>query len=163
MPAIARVATTMTLALGIIATGAPAAADSGAAARDAYLREHPGGTPLGPNEIGYQNGAFIITLTRPATTRAAADCPTGWYCFYDGPNYTYPRGRLSSCGFQNLGTYGWRDRTESVHYNVSTGSVTFINETGSTDTNLFTASTTNRRLPTVTPHGNRADYTFRSC
>jgi hypothetical protein len=128
----------------------------------AYLTSHPGGRQINPTDISYGNGAFIVSVVRLAPL-AAPDCPSGWFCFYDGINYGYPRGKLSSCGFQDLGTWGWRNRTESVHYNMSTGSVTFINETGTTDTSLFSVSTSRRTIADVSPYRNQADYVYRYC
>jgi hypothetical protein len=131
----------------------------------AYLTSHPGGRQINTTDIAYGNGAFIVSVV-PAAPRvgtAALDCPSGWFCFYDGVNYGYPRGKLSDCGFQDLGTWGWRNRTDSVQYNLSTGSVTFINETGATDTSLFSVSTTKRTIADVSPNRNQADYVYRSC
>lgn len=50
---------------------------------------------------------FVVTYALPSSTgpisvAASPDCPTGWFCFYDGAAYVYPRGRLSSCGFQGV-------------------------------------------------------------
>lgn len=147
------------------ATAAPALATppDGTSPRDAYLVAHPGGTAISNTEISYSGGIFIVTVSPATGTRASADCPSGWFCFYDGVNFGYPRGRLSSCGFQDLGTWGWRNRTESAHYNASSGSASFINESGSTDTTLFQISPSRRQLATVSPHGNKADYVYRYC
>ena len=41
-------------------------------------------------------------------------------------------------------------------------SVAFLNETGSTDTVLFTAGTSRRTVADVNPHRNKADYVSRS-
>jgi hypothetical protein len=132
---------------------------------DAYLASHPGGHQIGATEVEYGNGAFIVTVV-PSTPRIAAaapDCPAGWFCFYDGANFGYPRGKLSDCGWQDLGTWGWRNRTDSVQYNLSTGSVVFINETGATDTSLFSVGTTKRTIADVSPNRNQADYVYRYC
>jgi hypothetical protein len=147
----------------IAATAAPARAADVQAQVDAYLAKHPGGTQIGPADIAYSGGRFVVTVVRTGLAAAAPDCPSNWFCFYDGVNYTYPRGKLSDCGAQDLGTWGWRNRTASVHYRMSTGSVTFINESGSTDTPLFTASTTRRTIPDVTPYRDTADYVYRTC
>jgi hypothetical protein len=128
---------------------------------DAYLAGHPGGVQTGPRDISY-GGALIVTVSRDISAAAVADCPSGWFCFYDTVSYGYPRGRLSSCGFQDLGTWGWRNRVESVHYNMSSGTVAFLNEAGATDTVLFTAGTTRRTIADVNPNRNKADYVSRS-
>jgi hypothetical protein len=128
----------------------------------AYLVSHPGGRQINTTDIEYGNGRFIVTVAQ-VVPLASPDCPSGWYCFYDGVNFTYPRGKLSDCGFQDLGTWGWRNRTDSVHYNMSSGSVTFINETGTTDTSLFSVSTTRRTIADVSPYRNMADYVYRFC
>lgn len=155
-------------ALLLVAAGTPAAAephvDGTAQSRvDAYLAAHPGGKQINATEISYGDGAFVVTVVPQPGTLGAPDCPSGWFCFYDVINYGYPRGKLSDCGWQDLGWWGWRNRTESVHYNMSIGSVVFIDETGSIDTSLFTASTTRRTIPDVNPYRNRADYVYRYC
>ncbi|MET8251417.1 DUF6082 family protein [Micromonospora sp. NPDC005197] len=73
-------------------------------------------------------------------TLVAADCPSGWYCFYEWPNYGYPRGRLSDCGRQSLATWQWQFRVESAHYNLGSGSVSFYYY----DTRLFDIGAANR-------------------
>ncbi|MFC0528811.1 peptidase inhibitor family I36 protein [Phytohabitans kaempferiae] len=153
-----------TTTVAITATAAPARAADVKDRVDAYLAAHPGGVRIGGADIAYGGGRFIVTVTRTDLAAAAApDCPANWFCFYDGTNYTYPRGKLSDCGAQDLGAWGWRNRTASVHYRMSTGSVTFINETGSTDTPLFTASTGRRTIPDVAPYRDMADYVYRTC
>jgi len=154
----------LVLSTGAAATAAPAG--SGATVQrqvDVYLAAHPGGVQINSTEISYAGGAFVVTVVRPAGTFASPDCPAGWFCFYDRTNFNYPRGKLRDCGWQDLGWWGWRDRTESVHYNLSLGSVVFINETGATDTAIFTVSTTKRTIADVYPNRNRADYVFRYC
>lgn len=140
-----------------------------------HLAAYPGGVRISATRIAYAGGAFVITFTRPATdgatgagpaTAAAADCPSGWFCFYDGVNYAYPRGELSDCGWQDLSQYGWHDRTEAVHSRVGS-SVSFINHAAGTsshgsDQTLFTIAA-NGRDPDVDPHRNRADHVNRNC
>jgi hypothetical protein len=189
--AIARTAAVLAVALVTVltATAAPAGASTAVASPphpagaavtgsasstvqqqvDAYLAEHPGGNQINPTEIAYPGGfvvalAPVAALAPPAPNlAAAADCPSGWFCFYDGINYRYPRGRLSDCGFQDLARWGWTNRTESVHYNMSSGSVTFYNHTSSGDTPLFTISTTRRTDNDVSPYRNQADRVYRTC
>ncbi|MFV2012655.1 MULTISPECIES: peptidase inhibitor family I36 protein [unclassified Micromonospora] len=158
------------LAVAVLATGLqPGVAAAGPTAvqsrMDAYLAAHPGGTQIDETDIAYSGGMFIVSVVRTAEAGplAGPDCPGGWFCFYDGTNYTYPRGRLSDCGWQDLGRWGWRNRTESVHYNLNYGSTTFLDETGSTDTKLFVVDTARRTVPDVSPHRNRADYVYRAC
>ena len=129
---------------------------------DTWLHRHPGGTQISARDLSYVGGALIVTLARDPNVSAAADCPSGWYCFYDGVNYTYPRGKLSSCGWQNLATWAWQNRIESVHYNMSTGTIAFLNETGTTDTVLFTAGTNQRTIADVGANRNKADYVSRT-
>lgn len=125
----------------------------------AYLATHPGGKPLSDNEIGYGDGAFIVTLTPPPRPLAAPDCPAGWFCFYDRPSYGYPRGRLSDCGLQNLATWGWQDLTESAYYNMSSGRVVFLNNSQP----LFEISTRQRGRADAYPYRNLADHVRRYC
>src|SRR3954452_9897991 len=95
------------------------------------LRLAPGGRQTAPHEVSYDGGKVVITVAMPGAARAAAaggypDCPAQWFCFYDGPNWTYPRGKLSDCGWQDLGRYGWNDRTESVD-NYTANDIDFYN------------------------------------
>lgn len=125
-----------------------------------YLADHPGGVIVNDNEISYDGGRFVVTLTRPAHTRAAvADCPSGWFCFYDRTGYGYPRGRLSDCGRQNLATWGWQYRVESAHYNLASGSVAFL-YSGS---RLFSVGAAARALGDVAPYRNWATHVHRYC
>jgi hypothetical protein len=85
------------------------------------LRIAPGGKQTAVNEVSYDDGRFVVTYALPGARAAALpDCPSGWFCFYDGTNFNYPRGRFSDCGWQDLGRYGWSDRTSSI--DNSTGS-----------------------------------------
>jgi ABC-type glycerol-3-phosphate transport system substrate-binding protein len=146
-------------------SGDPASADPIEQLIEAYLAAHPGGVRINETELAYDGGTFIVGVA-PSTgvaMFAAPDCPNGWYCFYDGTNYAYPRGRLSDCGWQDLGNWGWRNRIESAHYNLSYGNTTFLDETGATDTKLFVISTSARTIADVSPHRNRADYVYRAC
>ncbi len=154
------------LALSLLAA-APSygASDQVQRSVDAYMASHPGGHQISATDVSYGNGKFIVTVVKLKSqiTPAALDCPSGWYCFYDYVNFGYPRGKLSDCGWQDLGTWGWRNRTDSVQYNLSVGSVVFINETGSTDTALFSVSTSKRTIANVDPYRNQADYVYRYC
>ncbi|MEJ3750775.1 peptidase inhibitor family I36 protein [Actinomycetes bacterium KLBMP 9797] len=129
---------------------------------DAYLAANPGGTQINETEIAYDDGALIVTVTAPVGTLATADCPSGWFCFYESPNFTYPRGRLSDTGWQDLNWWGWRNRTESVHSNTSC-TVYFLGETGATDTVLFSVAPGRRTRSDVAPYRNQADYVYRQC
>ncbi|MEU8267212.1 peptidase inhibitor family I36 protein [Sphaerisporangium sp. NPDC049002] len=84
------------------------------------LKIAPGGVQTSRNEISYADGTFVVTYALPerVTVAAVADCPSGWFCFYDGKDFGYPRGKLSSCGWQDLANWGWNDRTTSVHNNI---------------------------------------------
>lgn len=93
------------------------------------LQRFPDGMQIAENEVAYDGGAFVMTFALPEQAiapRAAPDCPAGWFCFYDHPNFGYPRGKLSDRGWQDLASFGWSDRIESVHNNTSTA-VEFIN------------------------------------
>jgi hypothetical protein len=133
---------------------------------DAYRLSHPGGKQISATEISYRGGAFIVAVVRPANTPDGADCPSGWFCFYDGTNFVYPRGRLSSCGWQDLSWYGWSDRTESAHYNLASGQVWFIDHSGadhSDDTPLSHVDADVRARYDMAPHRNMADHVYRYC
>lgn len=105
---------------------------------------------------------------RTLSAAGVADCPSGWFCFYDGDNFGYPRGKLSDCRWQDLGVYGWNDRTNSVHNNTSS-LVEFHQHldygnpaNGHTyDYTIFGISAYNSS-PHVNP-SNQADHTYRYC
>lgn len=124
-----------------------------------YLAEHPGGKAINDNEISYQDGELVVTLRPPFGVLATADCPSGWYCFYELPNFGYPRGRLSSCGRQNLATWQWQYRIESAHYNLGSGSVSFYYF----DTKLFTIGVGNRVRSDAAPYREWPNYVDRYC
>jgi Peptidase inhibitor family I36 len=87
---------------------------------DLQLKLAPGGKQTSVNEVSYDGGRFVVTYALPNAITGYPDCPSGWFCFYDGYNWGYPRGRLSSCGWQDLAWWGWNDRTNSI--DNSTGS-----------------------------------------
>jgi len=147
------------LVMPLVTTGTRAAGQTVDPA-SAYLAAHPGGTKISANEVGY--GPLVVTVNRPLAATAVADCPAGWFCFYAGINYTYPRGKLSSCGYQSLADYGWANRIDSVYYDMQNGKVTFYND-AAVDTALFTVSTATRGDADVSPNGDKADYVYRTC
>ena len=160
------VAAIAALNLLLAAPQTPAGADPGGMSADEYLAKYPGGKKISPTEVSYSNGAFIVTTRRSAGTLVGPDCPSGWFCFYDGVNYGYPRGKLSSCGWQDLASWGWNDRTESVHYMLNTGRVWFINHVGtghSNDFNVFDVGVSFRTRSDVSPYRNIADHVNRIC
>lgn len=136
---------------------------------DAHLKAYPGGVQTGPYEITYGNGRFVMTFVRTEPAVAGApDCPWGWFCFYDSVNYGYPRGKLSDCGWQDLDEWGWSNRTESVHYNLASGSVAFINHavgqtSHSFDVAVFGAGTSATTIADTLPYRNTADHVQRYC
>ncbi|MET8372562.1 peptidase inhibitor family I36 protein [Micromonospora profundi] len=125
----------------------------------AYLAAHPGGKAINDNEISYDGGAFVVSLRRPIGTLAAADCPSGWFCFYEWPNYGYPRGRLADCGRQSLATWQWQFRVESAHYNLGSGTVSFYYY----DSRLFDIGAGNRVRSDASPYRNWPNYVERRC
>jgi hypothetical protein len=144
--------------LTALLAGAPRAEADPSAVAD-YLAKHPGGTVLNDNEISYADGRFVVTLVKPPTANAIADCPAGWFCFYDRTAYGYPRGRLSDCGWQSLITYGWQDRVESVYYNLPRGSVEFRDY----GTPIFSVTAAAKADSDVSPFRNRATEVYRRC
>ena len=132
-----------------------------------HLAAYPGGTQINATEISYAEGKFVITFAPPEMSTQAADCPSSWFCFYDQVNFGYPRGKLSDCGWQDLAWWGWQDRTESVHYNFSAGSVSYLQHGGaadhSSDYTLFGVSSAVRTDSDVAPYRNMADHVYRFC
>ena len=137
------------------------------AATAAYLATHPGGVPLDSNEISYSGGTFVVTVTPPLGPSFYPDCPAGWFCFYQYTYYGYPRGRLSSCGWQDLATWGWQNRVESAYYNLLNGATSFIQHSPGTshiqDYTLFTIGVGLRGIVDVAPYRQMADYVYRYC
>jgi hypothetical protein len=164
--AVAGVALTV-IALAMPSAAAPPSTTPLQAQINAHLAAYPGGTQIGATEISYADGKFIMTFVAAEKSTSAADCPSGWFCFYDQVNYGYPRGKLSSCGWQDLSWWGWQDRTESVHYNMSSGSVAFLNHWTAPDHSfdyiLFSISTSSRTDNDVSPYRNMADHVYRYC
>lgn len=102
------------------------------------------------------------TRTPPAdtTTLAAVTCPSGWFCFHEEADFGNPRGKLSSCGWQNLATYDWTNRIDAAYYNLSAGSASFYESNG---TYLFQVSAGNRSLSDVGSKKDKADKVYRAC
>ncbi|GIJ06859.1 peptidase inhibitor family I36 protein [Micromonospora andamanensis] len=151
----------------LLGVTAPAPALAGPTERSAvsvdltrYLAVHPGGTVLNDNEISYQDGELIVTLKPAVGVYGVADCPSGWFCFYEWPHYGYPRGKLSSCGWQNLANWSWQFRVESAHYNLGNGYVAFYYHQSQ---ELFRVGVGNRVRSDAAPHRNWANYVYRHC
>jgi len=165
------------LALTLLGTALPSPApaqpaepgDDVQAQIDAQLKAFPGGVQTGPYEVSYDNGGFVITFARSdLATAGVADCPRGWFCFYDAVNFGYPRGKLSDCGWQDLARWGWSNRTESAQYNISSGSVAFIDHDEEYpyhehDVALFGMGTTQPMIYDAYPYRNIADHVMRYC
>jgi hypothetical protein len=132
-----------------------------------YLQEHPGGVIINQNTIAYDNGSLLIDVGTSSPNSRASDCPAGWFCFYAGLYFDYPRGRLSGCGWQDLHDWGWNDRISSVAYNMSSGSATFYQHERSPshtgDTPLFTVGVNHRSIADVGSASLKADHVFRQC
>ncbi|MBB5868978.1 hypothetical protein F4553_002357 [Allocatelliglobosispora scoriae] len=131
------------------------------------LADHPGGTQISPTEASYGDGKLVVTLDEPSSSSGlSADCPAGWFCFYSEPDYRGVRGKLSDCGWSDLYLWGWGDHISSVYYNVSSGSVDFLDHRGSGghagDELLFSLSVTKRGIRLV-PQPNRADHVNHHC
>jgi hypothetical protein len=147
---------------------------------NAHLKRAPGGEQISKNQISYLGGRFIMTFALPGQTegtdptRVASDdnsilssrCGRGWFCFFDGVNFTYPRGQLSDCGWQDLQDFGWSDRTESAAQNLAYGWVEYQNHTSGghgNDVHLFHTDTLWDEDSNVAPYRNMADHVWRSC
>jgi hypothetical protein len=130
-----------------------------------YLAAHPDGKQISPNEVSFNGGSFVIVFNRPPGE--GSGCPSGWFCFYDRLNFGGQLGKLSSCGWQDLGYYGWADRIQSVYNAQSYGTVTFLEHYGSyghtSDAPLFSVNSSYRAMANVWPYGGRADHVNRHC
>lgn len=129
-----------------------------AAAPVTHATSAPGITPLDNPPLAHPRLADTASIT----TQAVADCPAGWFCFYDKPNYGGHRGKLSACGYQDLAAFGWKNRIESVYYDLRNGKVTFYND-AAVDLALFTVSVAAPGDTDVNPHRDKADYVYRTC
>lgn len=138
---------------------------------DAHLKRAPGGKQINENEISYGDGRFVVTFALPGQDSGtdhrklnASDCnTTGWYCFYDGINFTYPRGRLSDCGWQDLDDFGWSDRTESVAQPPYEWYVLYLNHLDSGDQTIFWTDDLWNEDSDVSPYRNMADHADKWC
>jgi hypothetical protein len=102
------------------------------------LRQHPGGTQIGPTRIAWHDGAVVLDLstpvsrarTSPAASGAAVSpnitiygCPAGYYCFYALRDFGGRMLQLSTCPTGSnpiyLSTYGFADVTSSWVVNRS--------------------------------------------
>ncbi|GII59816.1 hypothetical protein Pth03_82050 [Planotetraspora thailandica] len=101
---------------------------------DAELRDQialqmkiaPGGKQTSINEVSYNNGKFVVTYALPGQRAlGVADCPAGWFCFYQDINFGYPRGKLSDCGWQDLRTYGWGNRISSADNSIDFSAIDY--------------------------------------
>jgi hypothetical protein len=125
---------------------------------------HPGGTPVGNNEISYSGGGLVVTVAAPTRSgphvRAhTPDCPAESYCFYDRTDFGYPRGVLSACGWTDLTAWGLQDRIESGYANVTRGSVIFFDR----HLPLYRLDADHPGNPDVIPYRNRATRVYRTC
>ncbi|GAB2957851.1 peptidase inhibitor family I36 protein [Saccharothrix stipae] len=165
------------VALGVLTAVAPAAATSDEsllgrqatstaelqAQVDLQLEVAPGGTQISANEVSYDGGRFVVTFAEPGVRALGSpDCPSGWFCFYEYTGFGYPRGKLSDTGWQDLGAYGWHDRTASVHNNTGTA-VDFDNHTvGGHENDVYLFCVGARSSDSdVSPHRDRADHVYR--
>lgn len=144
---------------------------------DDHLRRFPGGVQINENEISYNGGSFVMTFAKPnspqsrqAGTQGTNDCPLGWYCFWDGINFTYPRGILSDCGWQDLFDFGWHDRTESVaQTSPNPVWVTYSGHEGTTpdhsgdDVYFFTDGSARTISAVPVNVRNAADHAYKNC
>ncbi|WP_344055000.1 peptidase inhibitor family I36 protein, partial [Planotetraspora silvatica] len=138
---------------------------------DAELRDQialqmkiaPGGKQTSLNEVSYDNGKFVVTYALPGQQVAlgVADCPSGWFCFYDNINFGYPRGKLSSCGTQDLATWGWRNRISSVD-NSTTNSVEYWADASPFGTRYLFTNYNPGALSSLV-YDNEADLVNRNC
>jgi hypothetical protein len=118
---------------------------------------------IAENEIAYDGGAFVMTFALPEqaiTPLATADCPSGWFCFYDQASFGYPRGKLSDHGWQDLAPFGWSDRTETrVEFDNHVDFGNPANGPTFDELNIFGANA-HTALSTVS-RPNTADHVFR--
>lgn len=130
---------------------------------DRQLRTAPGGKQTSRNEVSYDGGTFVVTFALPgAEPLSLSDCPSGWFCFWDGGSYTGAMGKLSSCGWQDLDDFGWSDRVSSV-YNRTSDHVQYINHHDSGDELLFTNHAGQNGNLTTGSSNNKADHVNRLC
>ncbi|MEH1130151.1 hypothetical protein [Micromonospora sp. CPCC 206061] len=137
------------------------------------LRRAPGGVQIADNEVSYDNGRFIMTFARPGertrddASTLAVDCGGYRFCFFDGPNFTYPRGRLNDCGWQDLWTFNWGDRVESsAQVRPSPVFVLYIGHgayPNHSDDDVYWFTDGNDREVATVPNPNAADHVNQNC
>ncbi|MBB5867477.1 hypothetical protein F4553_000856 [Allocatelliglobosispora scoriae] len=125
------------------------------------LARYPGGVQTTATQISYDGGRFVIDYAPPSgevSLLGTPNCPVDWVCFYDLDNYGYPRGKLRDCGWQDLGTWGWRNRLNSVHNNHDYTAIF-------TDEDLWEAVDVSRKSanPNMGVVRNRADTIYINC
>ncbi|WP_345535044.1 peptidase inhibitor family I36 protein [Phytohabitans rumicis] len=156
----------LVIVFSVAVPAAPAADGAVQKQIDSHLLKYPGGKQINATEISYGDGMLVMTFVRSAGIFAAADCPSGSFCYYDGINFNYPRVRTSTCAWQDLAWSGWHDRTESVHFNKA-GSVAFLNHgavpSHTSDRVLFSLSASVRTKADVIPYRNMADHIQPTC
>ena len=130
---------------------------------DTHLAAYPGGVQINSRELSYAGGSFVITMAPGPGTRGAADCPRGWFCFYEEPGYGYPRGKLSSCSWQNLAWWGWHNRADSLHFNAATGGASFWDVESGRALRLASVDREYRWRSDLGAKGDRADLVLRTC
>lgn len=98
------------------------------------LLQHPDAVQVDERSIGWDDGKVVLVLpedgvsitSAPASGAAANEesispmvyapvhgCPDGWYCVYEAANFGGRRLQFSDCTRNDLGDYGFRDRTSS--------------------------------------------------
>jgi len=146
-----------------------------------HLAKYRHGRQTGPAEITFLAGTyneFVITFDRAAGAASGPDCPDGWLCLYDSPDFGYPRVRFQTCGGVLLSWWGWNDRAESAEHKLiprdpitpeaRAGTVTLIS-TPAHGTNpqeyqrLFILDDRHRTIADLGFSRNAVDFVYRNC
>ncbi|WP_433227373.1 peptidase inhibitor family I36 protein [Actinomadura formosensis] len=83
---------------------------------DDQIRSY-GGIQTGPSEVSYKGGDVKLIIAKKQAA-GTANCPSGWYCFYQYKDWGGRRLQFKDCGSnQSLTDYGFGNLTTSWHNN----------------------------------------------
>jgi hypothetical protein len=119
---------------------------------DEQMALTPGGKQIGVNQVAWRDGKAVMTfplpgekqaraVDEPVGTLGSANCSYTWTCLYEHANYDGRRLTWSDCGFVNLSSWNFIDKTSSWHNNQTSGTVTKVyNWTGSSWSQLWSST-----------------------
>jgi len=115
------------------------------------IADHPGGQQTAWNEVTWDGGAIVLTLSprdeSPRHERAVGGCPAGSFCAFAGSNYSSSRLTFSTCtSSHSVAPLGASVR--SIANSRTSGQVQALN--GSTVVLTVPANSGQNTAPTIT-------------